>query len=423
MSPKTVAIVGAGGRGTLFSNIIAEYGNLGKVTAVAEPRDAYRNHIARMFDVPSDRCFKTWQDFIAKPKLCDAAVIATMDQDHTVPAVACLDMGYDLLLEKPMAPTLGECVQIEQAQRRSGAIVGVCHSLRYHNEFRRVKDMVASGAVGRLITVDMVEGVAWWHQAHSFVRGNWGNEGRSVFMLLAKCCHDIDYLCFLTNQRALKVSSFGNLSHFRPEDAPQGSTDRCIDGCPHEPTCKYSAIKRYVQCNRENWPAKVVSHDHSMEAHLEAIRTGPYGRCVWKCDNDVVDHQVVNMQFDNDVTVTFTMTAFTQENARRIRVHGTEGEINYVPGCITLRTFADGGVSDIRLGAESGEHGGGDRRIVREWLSALHTRDDSRIVANAQESLRSHSVVFAAEAARRLNKVVDIEEFVNAGGEMPKSGN
>ncbi|NLW86751.1 MAG: Gfo/Idh/MocA family oxidoreductase [Planctomycetes bacterium] len=411
MKPKTVAIIGAGGRGTLFADIIGEYGHLGKVVAVAEPKDDYRQSMATKHGVKKDMCFNTWQEFVARPKLCDAVVVATMDREHVEPAVACLNKGYDMLLEKPMAPSLAECRAIEQAQRKSGGIVAVCHSLRYHKEFRKVRDLVASGAIGRLITVDMVEGVATWHQAHSFVRGNWGNEAKSAFMLLAKCCHDIDYLCFLTGQPARYVSSFGSLTYFRKENAPEGAADRCTDNCPCEPTCQYSAIKQYVNSDRETWPPKVVSYDHSYEAHLKAIQTGPYGRCVWKCDNDVVDHQVVNIQFDNDITATFTMTAFTMECARRVRIHGTEGEIWFVPGCITVRTFADKGVNEIRLAPETGGHGGGDQRVVREWLTALHTRDDSKIVANAQESLRSHTVVFAAEEARKRNTLISLDEF------------
>lgn len=408
---KRIGIIGAGARGRLFADLVKEYPHLGTVVAVAEPRAEYRNGLASDFGLPKNRVFKTWQEFLAKPRLCDAVVVTTQDRDHVGPAVGALGKGYDLLLEKPMATTLADCRAIEAAQRRSGAIVGVCHSLRYHKGFRMVRDLIAGGALGRLVTLDLIEQVAFWHQAHSYVRGNWSNEGRASFMLLAKSCHDIDYLSFLAGQPCRQVSSFGSLTWFRRENAPAGSTDRCTDGCPHEPACPYSAIRQYVQGNRENWPAMVVAPVHTREAHLDALRKGPYGRCVWKCDNDVVDHQVVNLLYEGDITATFTMTAFTQQGGRRLRAHGTEGELAFDEAGITLRTFADGVVKHIEIGHEAGGHGGGDTRVMRAWLQALETRDTRDIVANAQESLRTHTIVFAAERARRENRVVTLAEM------------
>lgn len=412
--PKTVAILGAGGRGAGFANLIREFSLLGRVVAVAEPRDDYRAAFAKEHQVAAGKVFKTWQAFVKKPKMCDAVVISTMDREHVGPAVACLDLGYDVLLEKPMATSLADCQAIEAAQRRSGAIVGVCHSLRYNKGFRKVKELVDSGLIGRVMSLDQLEQVAYWHQAHSFVRGNWGNEGRSAFMLLAKSCHDIDYIAYLIgkDKPCQRVSSFGHLSHFTRAHAPAGSPERCTDGCPVEATCPYSAIKTYVQTeHRTWWPACVCSLDHSAEAHLEAIRKGPYGRCVYRCDNDVVDHQVVCMEFAQDITATFTMTAFTQGGGRKLRVHGDKGELSFDEGRITVKTFGDNNVQEIALGQESGGHGGGDNRVVREWLQALHSRDDSGIVANAQESLRTHTIVFAAERSRREGRMITITDM------------
>ena len=410
-TPKTIAIIGGGGRGTGFAWLIKNHDYLGRVVAVAEPRDAYRDNLVKQYGIAPDMQFGSWQEFVEKPKMCDAVVVSTMDREHSGPAVACLDKGYDLLLEKPMAPTLEECRAIEEAQRRSGRIVAVCHSLRYQKGFRKVKELVAGGAIGQVLSVDQLEQVAYWHQAHSFVRGNWGNEGRSACMLLAKSCHDIDYLSYVIDKPCLRVCSFGELSYFRRANAPKGSTDRCTDGCPVEPTCPYSAIRQYVQGDRQSWPGDVVSIDHSYEAHLEAVKTGPYGRCVWKCDNDVVDHQVVAMEFGGDVTATFTMTAFTQGGGRKIRIHGTGGEILFDEGSIQVKTFGDNNVATIALGQEVGGHGGGDTRVVREWLHALHSRKDTGIVANAQESLKTHTIVFAAEKSRREKRLVSIAEM------------
>lgn len=408
-TPRSVAILGAGGRGRMFASLIDSTPHLGRVVAVAEIRDDYRKEAAQKFAIPPTHVFNTWQEFVARPKMADAVVIATMDRDHMVPAVKCMELGYDILLEKPMGVTLEECRRIEAAQRKAGCILGVCHSLRYQKNFRTLKDVVESGAIGRVMTIDHLEGVGFHHQVHSFVRGNWGNEGRSSFMLLSKSCHDIDFIAYLVGRECLSVASYGALSYFRPENAPAGSTERCTDPCPAEPTCQFSALKQYVYTNREKWWANVASHDHSLQAHLAAVKTGPYGRCAWKCDNDVVDHQVVAMQFADDITATFTMTAFGE--GRRTRVHGTKGCVDFTKDGLSITDFATQNVQSIKIAPEQGAHGGGDARVAREWLHALHSRDDSQIVANAQESLRTHSIVFAAEKARREGRIVKLAEM------------
>ncbi|HEX2951552.1 MAG TPA: Gfo/Idh/MocA family oxidoreductase [Armatimonadota bacterium] len=412
--PITIAILGAGGRGNSLSRLINGVQNHAKVVAVAEPHDDYRASFTRDYAIPAEQVFTTWQEFVVQPKMCDAVVVSTMDRDHVGPAVACLDKGYHVLLEKPMATTLDDCQAIEAAQRRSGKMVAVCHSLRYQKGFHKVKELIDAGRIGQVISIDQLEQVAYWHQAHSFVRGNWGNEGRSTFMLLAKSCHDIDYIAFLTGKPCLRVNSFGHLTYFTKEHAPAGSTARCTDGCTAESTCTYSAIKRYVNTDRTVWPACVASHDHSEAAHLEAIKTGPYGKCVFRTDNDVVDHQVVTLEFADDITATFTMTAFTKEGGRLVRVHGTDGEIAFhdAQQTVTVKTFADENVETIVLGSDGVDgHGGGDRRVVDSWLRAIHTGNSSLILTSAQESLRTHTIVFAAECSRREHRTVDMAEL------------
>lgn len=409
-APLTIAILGAGGRGIGFGQHIASLPQYAKVVAVAEPRDAYRESFAREHNLAADRVFRNWQEFCAQPKCCDAVVIATMDQDHVEPAVACMSLGYDMLLEKPMADNFDDCQRIAETQRETGVITCVCHSLRYHKGFRKLKELVATGRIGKLVSVDQLEQVAFWHQAHSFVRGNWGNEGRSAFMLLAKSCHDIDYLAYLVDAPCERVSSYGSLSYFNAENAPEGAGERCVN-CPLEPECTYSAIRWYVDSNRENWPANTCSHEHTREAHFKAITDGPYGQCVWKCDNDVVDHQVVAMEFAGGATATFTMTAFTQGGGRVIRVHGTEGEIAFRENELEIKTFADNNQERIVIGPETGGHGGGDRRVVLSWLRAMIQQDQSLVVTDVQESFATHRIVFAAESARRTHSTVAVQSF------------
>ena len=311
-----------------------------------------------------------------------------------------------------MATSLADCRTIEAAQRKSGAMVAVCHSMRYHKGFATLCEIVKSGRIGEIVSLDQLEQVASWHQAHSFVRGNWSNEARATFMLMAKSCHDLDYIASLVGRPCRRVSSFGALNYFNRAHAPAGATPRCTDGCPAEPTCPYSALKQYVYADHlDHWPVDIVSPVHTREAHMEAIRTGPYGRCVYQCDNDVVDHQVVAMDFEGDITATFTMTAFTQRGGRLVRVHCTEGEVSFDEHTITVRSFRTNDIETIAIGPEIGGHGGGDNRVVRDWLDSIQQQAPEKIRTSAQESLRTHTIVFAAERSRREGRMVSLAEM------------
>jgi predicted dehydrogenase len=409
-SPVSVAIVGAGNRGSGFAEIISRLPQLARIGAVAEPRREYREAFAAQYQLPQGSVFTDWRDLTARPRLCDAVIVATMDREHVDSAVAFTGLGYHMLLEKPMATSLEDCRRIVRAQAEAGTITSVCHSLRYNHRFAELKRVVESGRIGRVVTIDQLEQVAWWHHAHSYVRGNWGNEGRSTFMLLAKSCHDIDYIAHLVGAVCRRVASYGSLSYFTRQNAPAGSGERCTS-CALEPGCAYSALKHYVESDRGQWPAAMVSAEHSREAHLAALADGPYGRCVWKCDNDVVDHQVVCMEFDAGVTATFTMTAFTQGEGRRIRVHGTEGEVEFTEAEMSVRTFADNRTERVVLETEEGGHGGGDARVVMSFLAAIREKNAALVITDVRESLRSHAIVFAAELSRREGRMVTMKEM------------
>jgi predicted dehydrogenase len=418
MAPISVAVIGAGARGQLFASLIAEHAPRARVVAVAEPRAAARLAFAARHGIDERKAFATWEQFAAEPRMCDAVVISTMDQDHAGPAIACLEKGYSLLLEKPMATTLEDCRAIESAHRRAGTIASVCHSLRYHKGFARLKELVQEGRIGDVLTVDQLEQVGYWHYAHSYVRGNWGNQSRSTFMLLAKSCHDIDFICSLVGRACTDVASFGTLSHFREPKAPPGSGARCTD-CSIESACPYSALRLYVGGPLDSWlrdPAQGEPMPPDPEKRIALLRTSPYGRCVWRTDNDVVDHQVVLMNFDGGITATFTMAGLTEKLARRIRVHGTAGELEfeenpYTGDRIVLRPFGGEDAVDECISPEAGAHGGADRRVVKQWLDALMFADPSHIVTTIGESLRTHTVVFAAEAARLSGTVQKLADW------------
>jgi len=415
----SVAILGAGARGQTFAGLVAERADRAHVVAVAEPRPAARAAMAARYGLDGGSTFASWQDFVAQPRMCDAVVVTTMDRDHAGPAIACLERGYHLLLEKPMATTLEECRAIADAARRSQGIASVCHSLRYHRGFARVKELVEDGRIGKILSVDQLEQVGYWHYAHSYVRGNWGNEGRATFMLLAKSCHDIDYISFLVGRACSEVASFGALSHLRRENAPVGSTDRCTDGCAVESSCIFSAPRLYDGGPLESWlrdPEHGGAVPKGRAARVALLRQSPYGRCVWRADNDVVDHQVVLMNFEGGVTATFTMAGLTDKLARRVRVHGTEGELEFEESAqpdgdrIVLRRFG-GAIEELGVPAESGTHGGADRRVVERWLEAINAGDPSLVLTSVAESLRTHTIVFAAEAARLRKSVEKLADW------------
>jgi predicted dehydrogenase len=390
---------------------------MARLVAVAEPDPERRARFAAEFDIPHQRAYRDWTELAAAGRLAEAAVVATQDRLHTGPAVALADQGYHLMLEKPMAPTEPEAVRIVDAVERNKVIFALCHVLRYTPYTAVLKGILDSGRIGQVISVQHLEPVGWWHHAHSFVRGHWSNSDSSTPMLLAKACHDLDWLLYLVAQPIRRISSFGRLSHFRSEARPAGAADRCLD-CPIESRCPYSAPRLYLSClgdpEREYWPLSAVTLDHTEAGVREALRTGPYGRCVYASDNDAVDHQVVTMEFADGATGSFTMTAFTPLEHRKTRLFGTHG---YVEGdgarlrVVDFRTGAEEVLQTDARADDSGgaDHGDGDEALVGRFLAAVAAGDPSLLNSDAAASLASHRAVWAAERARHEGTVVVLD--------------
>jgi predicted dehydrogenase len=408
----TLAVVGAGNRGQQYARLAAGTGKA-RVVAVAEPLAARREVVAREYDLPADAVFEDWTALAARPRLADAVVVATQDREHVGPAIAFADAGYHILLEKPVAPTEEEGLAIAAAAERSGVRLAVCHVLRYTPHTRLVKNLL--GRIGALVAVQHLEPVGWWHFAHSYVRGNWRRADRATPLLLAKACHDVDWLQYVVGRRALRVSSFGSLFHFRPEQAPPGASDRCVT-CRVEPDCPYSAVRLYNSClgnpNRERWPLGTVVDTFTADAVDAALRDGPYGRCVYACDNDAVDHQVVNIEYEGGVTASITVSAFTPMSDRRTRIMGTRGYLETDGHRVYVYDFVTGTGETVEVGHGGADaargHGGGDAGLVDAFLAALTTADPDLITTGPTESLASHRVVWAAERARRDGTVVTL---------------
>ena len=408
----TFMLLGAGSRGTMFAEILDEEFAPGTVVAVAEPNRERRARIAEMHGIPAEKQFDSWQEALAQPKLADVVINTTMDLDHVGSAVRAFELGYHMLLEKPMASSLDDCVKIVEAGRKAETIASVCHSLRYNDVYSAVRDVLRSGRIGGIVSVDQLEAVEHIHQSHSFVRGNWGNEARSAFMLLAKSCHDIDILFDLVHDQCVRVNSFGSLSFFRKENAPAGAPARCLDGCPAEPECPYHAWKVYG--NPEKGWGRSVGLTMAGDALKEALQTGPYGKCVFQTDNDVVDHQVVSMEFAKGQTVTFTMTAFTPFGGRRIRIHGTKGylEASTESRIVEIHEFwGEKKHEVIEVPAREGGHGGADPLVIKTLIEAIETNNPNLVTTNLENSLMSHKIVFASERSRREGRVVKLSEL------------
>ncbi|WP_195572508.1 Gfo/Idh/MocA family protein [Paenibacillus sp. 1001270B_150601_E10] len=414
MSKVKLALIGAGLRGINYTNVAISNPDEVEVVAVADPWEERRLNFQEAHQLKDEMCFTDWREMLSQPKLADAVLVCTQDNMHFEPTMKALEAGYHVLLEKPMSPDPVECIKMGEKAKELGLVFSICHVLRYTRFFGTIKHMIEEGKIGRLMSIQHNENVGYWHQAHSFVRGNWRNSKESSPMILAKSCHDMDIMLWLAGASCKRISSFGSLSHFRAENAPKGAPKRCLDGCPAADTCIYYAPKTYL-IDEPNWMQLAISNDLSYEARQKAIEEGPYGRCVYHCDNDVVDHQVVNMEFDNEVTAVFTMSAFTQECSRTIKLMGTAGEIR---GAMEKNE-----IEWIRFGQESSEcihldtpgghagHGGGDEGLVWDFIKLVRANGSEKGLTSADISVQSHLMSFAAEHSRLTGEVVSLSSF------------
>lgn len=416
--PLSVILIGAGNRGELYTDIMLEMPEQFRVVAVAEPIESRRKNVAQKHGIPPERCFVDWRQLLELGKIADMAVIATMDQQHYEPVLAAIDLKYDILLEKPISPSPQECCEMAHCADAAGVKIVVCHVLRYTPLFMKLKDLIDEGKVGRVMSINHEECVGNVHQSHSFVRGNWGNSERSSCMLLQKSCHDMDILQWLIGKKCKKVQSFGTLSYFRAENAPVGAPDYCIQGCPAGETCPYNAVKLYLDDEKNDWFRTTCTREANPTDEMvqRAISTTQYGKCVFRCDNDVVDHQTVNMLFEDDITVTFTMNAFNK-GGRFIHIMGSGGEIRAAMDGdqpIELYDFVTKQVIEIPMSGKDGiasGHGGGDKGIVQSLYTYLTTGDGGKSISGISESCDNHLLVFAAEQSRHSGRVIDFAEF------------
>jgi predicted dehydrogenase len=410
----TAITMGAGSRGNTYGGYAVKYPDELNIIGVAEPIPIRKERYSKLHNIPRENQFTTWEHAFNRPKFADIVIITTPDDLHYGPAMAALEKGYQVLLEKPIAQTWEECSEILQKQKEKDAIVAVCHVLRYSPYFRKVKEVIDEGTLGKMVSVQHFEPIEHVHMAHSFVRGNWRVEADTNPIILAKSCHDLDILRWWIDKEPRFISSFGSLSWFKKENAPEGAPTRCTDGCPIESSCPYSAIKIYHEKRQRTYvfdlPDDKTKHG---EAIMDYIKEGPYGRCVYHCDNDVLDHQIVSMEFADEITASFNMEAFTNYGGRRTRIMGSMGHLYGDETDLYVSDFRTGELTHWNVHdhvkIDSG-HGGGDYGLVQDFLNAVDKNDVSLLSSNLDASMESHQMGFLAEKSRKQKKTMRVND-------------
>ena len=411
--PITVIVIGCGSRGYVYTSYAKKFPQGMKVVGVADVQEWRRNYLGNKYQVPEEMRFADFRDvFASKKKLADAVVIATPDNLHYAPAMMALNLGYDILLEKPVAPTEKECKDIRDLAMKKGCIVGVCHVLRYAPYFIALREVAQSGMIGDIVSIQHMESIQYAHMAHSYVRGNWHRSKDTTPIILAKSCHDLDILRWIINKPCKSIVADGDLYYFKKENAPEGAPAYCTDGCPHADTCPYNAVSIYCKW-KEHLGVFDLRGDKNPDHILAKLKDPHYNRfarCVFRCDNDQPDHYVADMVFEDNITASFSMDAFTCRGGRRTRVMGTRGYIDgdgkefHVWDFLTrTERIWNQKVAEIPEYADSG-HGGGDLRLVRDFVEAVAHQDPSRLSSDIDVSMESHMMGFAAERSRRTGK-------------------
>jgi predicted dehydrogenase len=426
--------VGAGHRSLVYASYAQQRPDELQIVAVADPRELRRRRVAELYDLPAGRCFESAEQVAAQHKFADVVINGTMDHQHVPTSLPLLAAGYDMLLEKPFATSESEMWQLVRAARRHRRRVSICHVLRYTPFYAAIRRQVLNGVIGDILNVQTVEHVSYHHMAVGFIRGKWSRKRYcNSTMLMAKCCHDLDLIAWMkSGVKPRAVSSFGSNFQFRPEQAPLDAGTRCLVDCPLEAECLYSARKHYID-HPHRWSFYVwESLEHVVEPTLEQkIRSletdNPYGRCVWKCDMEVVDHQSVLVEFEDGSTATHNMIGGAARPSRSIHLIGTKGEIQGVfedrhfvvrhidprPGheyseeVIDLDHASIKGVRDMH-GAFGG-HGGGDLRLVADFVHVVRGEPASISTTDLQDSIAGHLIGFCADRAMEERGVVDVD--------------
>jgi len=406
--PVTAITCGAGNRGNVYGGFSLQYPDQLDIVGVAEPIAIRNERYATKHNIKAENRFTTWEDVFKRPKFADAIIITTPDNLHYGPCMKALEMGYDVLLEKPISPSEKECRDILALAKKTGRIVAVCHVLRYAPYFVKLKEIMQSGVLGEIISIQHMEPIEHIHMSHSYVRGNWHDSKQTTPIILAKSCHDLDILRWMLEKNCTNIQAFGNLKWFTQKNAPEGSTARCTDGCKVEGQCPYSALDIYYRKRQRNYVFDLPDDKDKQAAYvLEQLKTTNYGRCVYRMDNDQPDHYTTNILFDGGVTAAFSMEAFTSYEGRRTRVMGSLGDVVGDMSSFTMTDFLTGKKTEWKQDTDG--HGGGDWRLAQDWVNAVSQHNPALLTSTIDASIESHVMGFMAEESRKHNKVMEVK--------------
>jgi predicted dehydrogenase len=408
--PLRLAGIGCGGRTRTYMSLASRLPELYQIAGAADPVASRIDLLEKECGSPARfRRFISDTELLAAEKFADVMIIGTQDALHADPCIAAMEKGYDILLEKPIATTPCDILKIQSAAERLGRKVLVCHVLRYTPFYRKAREIVESGLLGEIVSINATEGVGDFHQAHSYVRGHWSVVEKATPMIIAKCCHDLDIILWLMRDHCTRVASFGGLHYFNQANAPAGAPARCTDGCPHAKDCRYDA-HLYIEKYRDSWLSYIYDKaaSASKEEILDWLSKSNWGRCVYNCDNTAVDRQVVAMEFQRGGTATLTMTAF--ENGRHLEIFGTKGvlrggeAVRSMSGADMILRIHGKDSTTINLDAMEGGydgHGGGDMGLVLALHDEMSREKPAEMTSSLAVSVESHLIGFAAEASRQ----------------------
>ncbi len=467
--PITAVLCGAGSRGfEAYGDWALKHQKRLKFIAVADPNEERRKRFQNLHGIEPKLCFDSWDTMLNDQigKIADVCFVCTPDRLHYKPTIRALEMDYNIFLEKPIAPTLEQCQHIEKLAKEKNRLVQIGHVLRFTTFFKKVKEIVDSGEIGRILHYEHSENVsAIWHFGHSFVRGWYKNAADSNPVILAKSCHDLDLIHWIIGDYATEVVSTGDLTFYTPENAPPGAPDRCTDGCPHSETCTWYAPRMYVDIEStarsgtnkneansffvrigakiairllkrkkfltflskiipplrkithwDRFPVSTITDDFSYEGRLKALKEGQFGKCVFKAGNDVMDHQVATYQFPNGVICTLLVHGFSEWDCRELRIMGSKGVLRGIFRWgrqeIMVTDFrTNTSKKRLKIGVSASGHGGGDTGIMGAFTSYLlgeKTKEEA-CITDISSSMESHYMGFAAEEARINRKMVEMK--------------